>query len=144
VVTAEPLQQVRLHETLEKAGGLVVAEDDWWGSRAPGDDVGFAGSAMEAILRKVWLDTATANVYPPDAREAWLKREAQRPDIDAVVFYLPPSDLQLGWDYPRLVRELEAVGKPSLLLRDDASDETGRAAIASAVGSFLSTLSSAR
>ena len=39
VVTSEPLSHTSLHATLEGTGAVVVAEDDWWGSRAPGSDV---------------------------------------------------------------------------------------------------------
>jgi benzoyl-CoA reductase/2-hydroxyglutaryl-CoA dehydratase subunit BcrC/BadD/HgdB len=140
VITSEPLSHLALHRVLEDAGGLVVAEDDWWGSRAPGDDVPLAGSAEEAIFRKYWLDVATAGVYPADAREAWLRQHALRGDVDGVVFYLPPSDHQLGWDYPRLKHWLDANGKPSLLLRHDAADEAGSAAIRAEVADFIAQL----
>ena len=141
LISSEPLSHTFLHSALEDVGGLVVAEDDWWGSRAPGDDVPLAGSATEAIFRKYWLDVATAGVYPAEAREAWLRRTAVRNDVDGVVFYLPPSDHQLGWDYPRLKRWLDAEGKPSLLLRHEAAEEAGSAAIRAEAGAFVRELS---
>ena len=121
VVTSEPLSHTRLHQAIESAGAIVVGEDDWWGSRAPGGDVPFAGSAREAIFQKYWLDTPSAGVYPATARETWLREHALKPDVDGVVFYLPPSDHQLGWDYPRLRDWLADHRKPSLLLREDAT-----------------------
>ncbi|MBV9327644.1 MAG: 2-hydroxyacyl-CoA dehydratase [Chloroflexi bacterium] len=121
IVTSEPLSHTELHRALESAGALVVAEDDWWGSRAPGANVPFAGSAREAIFQKYWLDTASSSVYPATAREAWLRQHALRPEVDGVVFYLPPSDHQLGWDYPRLNAWLSGSGKPTLLVRADAT-----------------------
>ncbi len=36
VLPSEPLSHLRLHQALEGAGAVVVAEDDGWGSRAPG------------------------------------------------------------------------------------------------------------
>lgn len=140
VVTSEPLSHLALHRALEAAGGLVVAEDDWWGSRAPGNDVPLAGSAREAIFRKYWLDIATAGVYPAEAREAWLRQTARRPDLDGVVFYLPPSDHQLGWDYPRLKRWLDENDKPSILVRHDAADEAGSATIRAIATDFVGQL----
>jgi benzoyl-CoA reductase/2-hydroxyglutaryl-CoA dehydratase subunit BcrC/BadD/HgdB len=140
VITSEPLSHLGLHRALEAAGGLVVAEDDWWGSRAPGNDVPLAGSAREAIFRKYWLDIATPGVYPADARESWLRQNALRADLDAVVFYLPPSDHQLGWDYPRLKRWLDANDKPSILVRHEAADEAGSAAIRAMATDFLGQL----
>jgi benzoyl-CoA reductase/2-hydroxyglutaryl-CoA dehydratase subunit BcrC/BadD/HgdB len=129
VVTSEPLSHTRLHAALEDAGALVVAEDDAWGSRAPGADVPLAGSAREAVFQKYWLDTASAGVYPAAAREAWLHEHALRAEVDAVAFYLPPSDHQLGWDYPRLNTWLTRAGKRSLLLRMDAATSEGFEAV---------------
>jgi benzoyl-CoA reductase/2-hydroxyglutaryl-CoA dehydratase subunit BcrC/BadD/HgdB len=140
IVTSEPLAHTKLHAALESAGALVVAEDDWWGSRAPGADVPFAGSAREAILQKYWLDTASPGVYPTHARESWLKQHALRADLDGVVFYLPPSDHQLGWDYPRLKAWLEDHHKPSLLLREDASDPEGWTSIRTAAEHFVGSI----
>jgi benzoyl-CoA reductase/2-hydroxyglutaryl-CoA dehydratase subunit BcrC/BadD/HgdB len=140
VMPSEPLAHLSLHRALEGAGGLVVAEDDWWGSRAPGEDVPLAGSASEAIFRKYWLDVATPGVYPAEAREAWLRRNALRDDVDGVIFYLPPSDHQLGWDYPRLKSWLDANEKPSLLLRHDASDKEGSAGIGALAAEFIGQL----
>jgi benzoyl-CoA reductase/2-hydroxyglutaryl-CoA dehydratase subunit BcrC/BadD/HgdB len=137
VLPSEPLSHLHLHEALESAGALVVAEDDPWGSRAPGADVPLTGSALEGIFLKYWLDTPTANVYPAEARESWFLSHAQRDAVDAVVFYLPPSDHQLGWDYPRLKALVEAHGKPTLLVRADAAQPDGRAAITDQVRAWL-------
>ena len=144
VITSEPLSHLGLHRALEAAGGLVVAEDDWWGSRAPGNDVPLAGSAREAIFRKYWLDIATAGVYPAEAREAWLRQNALRDDVDGVVFYLPPSDHQLGWDYPRLKRWLDEFEKPSILVRHDAAEEAGSAAVRAMATDFVGQLGAGR
>jgi benzoyl-CoA reductase/2-hydroxyglutaryl-CoA dehydratase subunit BcrC/BadD/HgdB len=141
IVTSEPLGHTRLHAALESAGALVVAEDDWWGSRAPGADVPVAGSAREAILQKYWLDTASPGMYPADARESWLREHALRPELDGVVFYLPPSDHQLGWDYPRLKGWLDDHQKPSLLLRSDATQADGFASIRAAAEAFVRSIS---
>jgi benzoyl-CoA reductase/2-hydroxyglutaryl-CoA dehydratase subunit BcrC/BadD/HgdB len=140
VLPSEPLSHLHLHKVLEAAGGLVVAEDDWWGSRAPGADVSTTGSAVEGILAKYWMDTPTANVYPADAREQWFMEHVARDDVDGVVFYLPPSDHQLGWDYPRLEAHLDSTGKPSLLVRHDAATPDGRDAIPAQVKPWLEAL----
>jgi benzoyl-CoA reductase/2-hydroxyglutaryl-CoA dehydratase subunit BcrC/BadD/HgdB len=142
VMPSEPLAHTRLHEALESAGALVVAEDDWWGSRAPGADVPLGGSAKEALFRKYWLETASRGVYPAEARESWFKNHALRPELDGVIFYLPPSDHQLGWDYPRLKSWLDRFEKPSLLLRADATDADGWSCIRSETERFVSTLRS--
>ena len=50
-----------------------------------------------------------------------------------MVFYLPPSDQQFGWDYPRLAAYVSGLGKPSLLLRQHARDD----AIAGRIAAFV-------
>ena len=137
VLPSEPLSDVHLHQALEDAGALVVAEDDWWGARAPGADVPLASSARESIFHKYWLDTASSAVLPAEAREAWFEAHAARPDVDGVVFYLPPSDHQLGWDYPRLRDWLAERGKRSIQLRQDAAQPEGRAAVTAQVAEWL-------
>jgi benzoyl-CoA reductase/2-hydroxyglutaryl-CoA dehydratase subunit BcrC/BadD/HgdB len=140
VLPSEPLSHTHLHQALEDAGGLVVAEDDGWGSRAPGNDVPRTGSALEGIFLKYWSDSPTQHVYPAEAREAWFTEHAARQDVDGVVFYLPPSDHQLGWDYPRLHAWLNHQGKPSLLIREDASTDRGRVSISERAKDWLETL----
>jgi benzoyl-CoA reductase/2-hydroxyglutaryl-CoA dehydratase subunit BcrC/BadD/HgdB len=140
VATSEPLTYPDLHQALEATGALVVAEDDWWGARMAGADVPLAGSAREAVFQKVWLDTPSAGVYPAAAREAWFWQHAQRSDVDAVVFFVPPSDHQFGWVYPRLRDGVAEIGKPQLLLRQDATDPHGRASIEAAASEFVARL----
>jgi benzoyl-CoA reductase/2-hydroxyglutaryl-CoA dehydratase subunit BcrC/BadD/HgdB len=117
VVSSEPLSDLRVHEALESAGGLVVAEDDWWGARAPGSHIATDVPPRQAVFEKYWRDTATSDVTPGTAREAWFRTHAIRDDVDGVVFHLPASDRQLGWDYPRLKAFLDKHQKPSIRLR---------------------------
>ena len=141
IASSEPLPQLHLHQRLEEAGGLVVAEDDPWGSRAPGDDIASAGDPKEALLQKYWHDTAHAGVSPREARQAWFLHQIQRSDLDAVIFYVPPGDRQFGWDYPRLAAQTTAAGKPSLLLRQNAAEA---AAVSGPVREFLAALPASR
>jgi benzoyl-CoA reductase/2-hydroxyglutaryl-CoA dehydratase subunit BcrC/BadD/HgdB len=122
VASAEPLDNLALHARLEAAGGLVVAEDDPFGSRVLGDDVEAEGPAREVLLRRAWLGAVGAEVFPPEARLAWFEREAAAPDIDAIVFNIPTTDQIFGWDYPRLKAAADRAGKPSLLIREPTDD----------------------
>jgi hypothetical protein len=54
-----------------------------------------------------------------------------------VIFYLPPEDDVLGWDYPGLRKSLEQRGIPSLLLREDATHGLS-AACHQAIDDFIS------
>ena len=140
VATSEPLSYLDLHRRIETAGGFVAAEDDSWGARAPGGDIALDAPPREAVFDKYWLDTAHPGVQPAEAREAWFKAQAARGDTDGVIFYLPPSDHQFGWDYPRLAAHVESLGKPSVLLRRDARDD----AVASQIATFIAECGAGR
>ena len=137
VVPSEPLSHPTLHETLEAAGGLVVAEDDWWGGRAAGQDIPKDGPPLALIFEKYFADAPGLAVSPRAPREAWLREQVERGDLDGVVFYVPPSDHLFGWYYPGLKEYLDRRGMPSLLLRQDVQDERGRTAIGELASDFV-------
>lgn len=137
LVPSEPLYHPTLHETLEAAGALVVAEDDWWGARAAGRDIATDLPPLEAIFEKYFGDAPTLAVSPRAPREAWLREQVEQGDLDAVVFYVPPSDHLFGWYYPTLKEYLDAQRIPSLLLRQDVQDERGREEISAAASELV-------
>jgi benzoyl-CoA reductase/2-hydroxyglutaryl-CoA dehydratase subunit BcrC/BadD/HgdB len=109
-----------LHSALEKHGAVVVAEDDWWGSRSSGEDIADgSGDLMIAIFEKYYLDAPSPRIFPFEIADEWFQKESVN-GIDGVVFYLPPEDCVAGWDYPRRRRYLDERGIPHLLVRDDA------------------------
>jgi benzoyl-CoA reductase/2-hydroxyglutaryl-CoA dehydratase subunit BcrC/BadD/HgdB len=109
-----------LHQTLERHGSVVVAEDDWWGSRSAGEDIDEGSNdLLKVIFEKYYLDMPSPRLFPFEAADAWFQR-ASTDGIDGVVFYLPPEDCVAGWDYPRRRRYLEERGIPHLIVREDA------------------------
>jgi benzoyl-CoA reductase/2-hydroxyglutaryl-CoA dehydratase subunit BcrC/BadD/HgdB len=144
VVPSEPLYHPHLHDALEAAGALVVAEDDAWGARAAGADIPEDGSPRAAIFEKYFSDLPTLEVSPRGPREAWLRSQIERGDegsaIDAVVFYVPPSDQLFGWYYPGLKEYLDQHQVPSLLVRQDVLTDEGRAAISGAAAELVGGL----
>ena len=109
-----------LHRALEEHGAVVVAEDDWWGSRCAGDNIAEgSGDLLKALFEKYYQDTPSPRVFPFEAADAWFQKEAVA-GIDGVVFYLPPEDCTAGWDYPRRLRFLDERGIPHLKVREDA------------------------
>jgi benzoyl-CoA reductase/2-hydroxyglutaryl-CoA dehydratase subunit BcrC/BadD/HgdB len=132
VVPSEPLYHPHLHDAIEAAGALVVAEDDWWGSRAAGADIPEDAPPRDAIFEKYFSDMPTLEVSPRGPREAWLRQQIDRGGVDGVVFYVPPSDQLFGWYYPGLKAYLDERGVPSVLVRQDVLSEDGRAAVSAA------------
>ena len=140
LASSEPLQHLALHAAVEQAGAVVVAEDDAWGARAGGDDIATDLDPFEALLEKIWRDTPSPGVWPPAAREAWLLAEAARPEVDAVVLHLPPSDRLLGWDVPRLSRLLREAGTPVVTVFHDVHALPGQDAIVRDLTAFFGSL----
>ncbi len=117
-----PLHHARLHQALEAHDAVVVAEDDWWGSRAAEAAIAPRGSAsvVKAVFEKYYLHAPSPRVSPAADADRWFQNAVRR-GVDGVVFYLPPDDDVYGWDYPRQRDFLRERSIPSFLIREDAS-----------------------
>jgi benzoyl-CoA reductase/2-hydroxyglutaryl-CoA dehydratase subunit BcrC/BadD/HgdB len=121
MIEGSSLHHRSLHQALEKHGAVVVAEDDWWGSRSAGEDITEGSNdLLKAIFEKYYLDTPSPRLFPFEIADAWFQ-QTSADGIDGVVFYLQPADCVAGWDYPRRRRYLDELGIPHLLLREDAT-----------------------
>lgn len=123
LIKGTPLHHARLHQALEAHDALVVAEDDWWGSRAADGNIApgrGTASLVRAIFDNYYLRTPSPRVSPAAAADRWFQK-AVRQRVDGVIFYLPPDDDVYGWDYPRQHDFLRGHAIPSLLIREDAS-----------------------
>lgn len=119
MIVGASLNHRGLHQALEKHGAVVVAEDDWWGSRSAGVDITDGSNGLlEAIFEKYYLDTPSPRQFPFEIADAWFQ-QASTDGVDGVVFYLPPEDCVAGWDYPRRRHYLDEKGIPHLLMRED-------------------------
>ncbi len=121
LIKGSPLHHNGLHRAIEAHKAVVVAEDDWWGSRALASKIAIQGDSVRSIFENYYTEAPSPRVFPRDAAEAWFLSEAAK--VDGVVFYLPPEDDFLGWDYPEMRRTLDRRGIPSLLVREDAAGE---------------------
>jgi benzoyl-CoA reductase/2-hydroxyglutaryl-CoA dehydratase subunit BcrC/BadD/HgdB len=108
---------------VESPGAIVVAEDDWWGSRAAGQDIDATIDPIRAIFEKYYFDAPSPRVFPADIADAWFLRNVS--EVDGAIFYLPREDDVIGWDYPRLRAFLDERRIPNLMLRAASSDEVG-------------------
>ena len=136
LVKGFPLDHANLHRAIEAHGAVVVAEDDWWGSRAAGRDLKYGSDPAAAVFSKYYLDAPSPRVFPPSDADRWFEREARR-GIDGVVFYHPPDDDVYGWDYPRQREFLDRHGIRSLRIREDCSRESVSQELHGTIESFL-------
>ena len=116
LIKGSPLDGPDVCAAIEEQGAIVVAEDDWWGSRAAGQDIVASADPIRSIFEKYYLDAPSPRVFPAAIADAWFQRKAS--DVDGVVFYLPYEDDVLGWDYPRLRAHLDGRAIPHTMLRD--------------------------
>ena len=122
LIKGAPLNDTTLHRLVEEAGGYVVAEDDWRGSRAAGDtDVCVKKDPATAIFEKYFYDEVSPRVHPSEHRDAWYQREIERAHVEGVLFYVPLEDDVQGWDYPEQLAYLESRSIPSILVRENSS-----------------------
>lgn len=119
LIKGVPLEDASLHRAVEEAGGYVVAEDDWRGSRAGGDtDVCVNNDPATAIFEKYFYDEVSPRMHPVEHRDAWFRSEIETGHVDGVLFYLPLEDDVLGWDYPEHRAYLESRSIPSVVIRE--------------------------
>ena len=121
LIKGSPLPHTGPHRAIEAHRAVVVAEDDWWCSRSLRGEITTQGDRVRSIFEMYYAEAPSPRVFPRDIADAWFLAEAAK--VDGVVFYLPPEDDVLGWDYPELRRTLDQRGIPSLLVREDAADE---------------------
>lgn len=119
LIKGAALNDSTLHRTVEAAGGYVIAEDDWRGSRAAGDgDVRTDVEPAVAIFEKYHFDEMSPRIQPSRDRDVWFHREMERVDVDGVLFYIPLQDDVVGWDLPRHSAWLQQRDIPGLVVRD--------------------------
>jgi benzoyl-CoA reductase/2-hydroxyglutaryl-CoA dehydratase subunit BcrC/BadD/HgdB len=123
LIKGSPLDSPEFCEAIEAHGANVVAEDDWWGSRAAGRDIDTTTEPIRAIFEKYYFDAPSPRVFPVEIADAWFQRKAL--EVDGVIFYLSPEDDVIGWDYPRLRAYLDERAIPHLTLRIESSNEIG-------------------
>jgi benzoyl-CoA reductase/2-hydroxyglutaryl-CoA dehydratase subunit BcrC/BadD/HgdB len=136
LIKGSPLMHSTLHQAIESHGAVVFAEDDAWGARSATPDISTDMDPMNAIADHYYLHETSPRVLPLAEADQWFYDKAGA--ADGVVFYLPPEDDTLGWDYPRHCRHLDERNIRHTLVRADAArldDETRHR-----LGVFLKTL----
>lgn len=121
-VSAEPLFHTRLHEVAEEAGAVISAELDWWGSAGVDAPVSLDHEPLKAIETH-YRSRVYSPQLPRSERSRALFEALDSTAARGVLFYLPPSDSELGWDVPAFAEALNGAGIPYLAVRDDVLHE---------------------
>lgn len=91
------INHTNFHGSLEKDDNIVVAEDDWWGSRAGGNIIEISDNPINDIFNKYYFHSPSPRVFPMKKAHEWLKNEMKK-DVDLVEFYINKDDDVLGWE----------------------------------------------
>ncbi len=75
-----------LWAAIESHGAVVVAEDDWWGSRAAGRDIDTTIDPVRAIFEKYYFDAPSPRVFPAEISDAWFHNKAS--EVDGAIFFI--------------------------------------------------------
>lgn len=121
LVKGFPLNQPELHAAFDALGVQIVAEDDWWGARAAEDHVPEEGDSIEAVFEAVYRKGFSIRTEPRAARDAWFEHKLATLQLDGVLFYIPPFDDVLGWDFPHHRALAERAGRKVLRIDDDVA-----------------------
>jgi len=122
LIKGASLKDTSLHHAVEEAGGYVVAEDDWRGSRAAGDtDVCVNKEPVTAIFEKYFYDEVSLRIHPSQDRDAWFQREIESGHVDGVLFNIPLEDDVVGWDYPGQLAYLKSRSIASIVVRENGA-----------------------
>jgi benzoyl-CoA reductase/2-hydroxyglutaryl-CoA dehydratase subunit BcrC/BadD/HgdB len=140
LIPAAELHDDAVHRLLEQAGAAVTVEDDISGARSVTPDIATQGDPLEAIAARLYDDVPGPQMHPQERRFGWTFAQLAAPYVEAVVFYIPPSDHDFGWSFPRLRAVCERLGKPHLLLREDAYAPATLAALKAKVTQFVNAL----
>jgi benzoyl-CoA reductase/2-hydroxyglutaryl-CoA dehydratase subunit BcrC/BadD/HgdB len=142
MIKGHGLDHPGLHREIESHGAIVVAEDDWRGARGVTEDISTQAEPLKAIFEQYYEHEVSPRCFPLEVADAWFNEAAS--SVHGVVFYLPPDDDVIGWDYPRHRRRLDEQRIPHMLVRCDAADLELNAPVRDDISSFVHRLKEGR
>lgn len=136
-VQGAALDHAELHALVDACGGVVVQEDDDWGSRAAAPLIDEAADPFGAVFDHYWRDVPCPRIHPPAPGPSGFAVAWRARAIDGVLFNLARPDDVHGWRWPSQRTEADALGLPWLVLRDDARDPEAQPALRAALQDFI-------
>jgi benzoyl-CoA reductase subunit C len=125
LVSGPIVQDVKVIETIENAGGLVVADDLCLGSRYFWDSVSLDGDPMKAVAKRYLGRTRCPCRHPPEERLDFILSMIKDFKVSGVVFLLQKFCDTHFMEHPFMEEKLKENGIPSLLMEVEQSTPTG-------------------
>ncbi len=109
-VTGSVHEDLLVYDMIEKAGGVVVAEDHDWGDRSYDRDYNMAYPPIRAIVDRYMLRGYSNKKAFVTQRVEALDQEVAAAKADAVLFYTNIYEDSASWDYPSQKKSLDEQG----------------------------------
>lgn len=124
VVSSSVLAGPTLHGLLEEEGGIVVGEDDIYGSCfARNEIIEASGNPLQAIADFYFDNPPPQRTSPESARRRWFHGALEDPSVSVVVIY---AELPIwGWDVPAIRDAAHRRGKYCLTIEHDVRTPAG-------------------
>lgn len=115
-----------LHELVHDAGGHVVDEEDWHGSRSIGlAGLERTGRVAADVVELLMSAPATDGISPTAALMRWYVTRIASGEIDMIAAFTSPDDQRRGWEIPHRRRLAHEFGVPFLWIHEDLASEAG-------------------
>ena len=138
-----PVDNLQFYALVEECGGIIVNEDNCWGSRSFEDmvDTERFPDQIEAIAQRYHYKAPCGAIFfPADARCGYCKKKVKEIASDGVIFYVLENDAHGLWDYVDQVHAFQQQGHKTLDLLEQPYLMTNRDELKEKISAFLATL----
>lgn len=142
-VEGSPVDNLQFYTLVESCGGIIVNEDNCWGSRSfedPVDTERFPDMLEALAQRYHFKATCGAIFWPANARCNYCRKKVEEIATDGVIFYILENDAHGLWDYVDQEPAFQKQGHKTLVLKEQPYLMTNKDELMQSVSAFITTL----
>ena len=142
-IEGSPMDNLQFYQLVEECGGIIVNEDNCWGSRSFEDmvDTRRFPDQIEAIAQRYHYKAPCGAIFfPAGARCSYCKKKVKEIASDGVIFYVLENDAHGLWDYVDQVHAFQEQGCKTLELLEQPYLMTNADELKEKVSAFLATM----
>ena len=136
-VTGSAHEDLLVYDLIEKAGGVVVAEDHDWGDRSYDRDYNKDYPPIRAIVDRYMLRGYSSKKAFVTQRVQALNEEVAAAKAEAVLFYTNIYEDSASWDYPSQKKSLDEQGIKNALFAKMLYPATENEGLADRLAEFI-------
>lgn len=142
-VEGSPLDNLQLYSLVESCGGIIVNEDNCWGSRSFEDMVDTVRfpDPFEAIAQRYHYKAPCGAIFwPANARCDYCRKKVEEIPSDGVIFYILENDAHGLWDYVDQEPAFQKQGHKTLVLKEQPYLMTNVDELKQEISAFIANL----